>query len=366
MDRAIVMLPIHGAHARRRVHLRPIVAMDTVTLHSALPEVAAGAPPPEWLHLVPAGTVRGIDGRGPYTLAAPASVITASMAGGKIAIDENHAIDHAKKSGIPSPARGWVDRMEARADGVWGHVEWTPSGAALMAERAYRGLSPAMEVTLQGSVLRVLRASLTNAPNLGELTTLHSKQDADMDIAALRAALGLPDTADEAACLARVRENATVVSAHSQAVKAIADAAGVTAADERGLITALQTQRASSGDLVGKVTTLQTELTTLQTERARDKAVTFVDGAIKAGKPIAPLRDHYIARHAQDAASVELEVGKLASINAGGVTQEQVTLQAAAGDGMGELTADDHAVAAKMGIDPKKFAEHKAKMKGSK
>ena len=337
--------------------------MNTVTLHTALPD---SAEVPEWLHLVPAGTVRGVDGRGPYTLANAAAVIAASMASGKIAIDENHAIDVTRTTGGACPARGWIDRMEDRPDGIWGHVEWTPPGRQLMEDRAYRGISPVMQHTAAGVISRVMRAGLSNAPNLTQLTTLHTQQDTSMDIATLRTALGLPETADETAILDRVRENATTASAHSQAITAIAAAAGVTATDKDGLVTALQTQRAGSGDLVGKITTLQTELGTLQGERAREKATAFVDGAIKAGKPIAPLRDHYITRHTQDAASVELEIGKLASINAGGITPAQQQSQhAAEGDGMAELTGDDMTVAKKMDLDPKAMAKHKAKM-GSK
>ena len=50
------------------------------------------------------------------------------------------------------------------------------------------------------------------------------------------------------------------------------------------------------------------------------------------------------------------------------MTTEQIALNAAdAGDGMAELTADDHKVAKRMGLDPKKLAEHKsAKMKAGK
>ena len=262
--------------------------MDTVTLHSALPDVVAGAPPPEWLHLVPSGTFRGVDGRGPWRLGDVQTVINASMAAGPLPICENHATDLGRTTGIPSPARGWIDRMEARADGLWGHVEWTPTGAQLVTERAYRGTSPVMMHTPDGVISRVLRSTLTNVPNLAGLSTLHSQQETetDMDIAVLRTALGLPDNADEAAVLARVRENALSTTAHSQAITAIAAAAGVTATDQGGLITALQTQRASAVS-PETVVTLQSQLNTLQAERAREKAVAFVDGAIKAGKPVA-------------------------------------------------------------------------------
>ena len=36
-----------------------------------------------------------------------------------------------------STARGWIVNLEARDDGLWGQVEWTAHGSALMADKAY-------------------------------------------------------------------------------------------------------------------------------------------------------------------------------------------------------------------------------------
>jgi phage I-like protein len=322
--------------------------------HSALPEDAT---PPEWVQLVPAGVFKGQDGRGPYRLANPAAVIRASMEGGaKLPIDENHATDAAMKSGQPSPARGWIVELQTRADGIWGRVEWTPSGVQLMTERAYRGISPVFEHDKHGVVLRVLRAALTNTPNLTQLASLNSSnQGTQMDPIALRKALGLPDTADEAAILAAVTANATAVSAHAAQLAAIATAAGAPAgADAATLVTALQTQRAAAVS-PETVVTLQTQLATLQADRAREKAVAFVDGAIRAGKPINPVRDTYIAQHIANPTQTEALINALPSIHAGGV---EVALHDAQ-DGDPGLTAVERQTCAKMGLDPKKFAEQK-------
>ncbi len=129
---------------------------------------------PEWVQLAPAGTFSGQDGRGPYRLRDPQAVIAASLAGGRIPIDENHATDLLAPKGEPSPARGWIVGMEARADGLWGRVEWTPSGRTLLTERAYRGISPVFATDPNGTVHRILRAALTNTPNLPQLATLNS------------------------------------------------------------------------------------------------------------------------------------------------------------------------------------------------
>lgn len=332
-----------------------------ITLHSLLPPDGAAL---DWVHLVPAGQFRGVDGRGPYRLDDAQAVIHASMAGGKIPIDENHAIDLAAPQGGASPARGWITGMDARADGIWGHVEWTPTGAALMAERAYRGLSPALLHDAGGRVTRVLRAALVNVPNL-PLHTLHH-QETGMDlITQLRQALGLPDTADEAAVLTAARGAATTASTHAAQIAAIATAAGVQAADSNGLVTALQAQRtsATAADQLGReVVALQSQLNALSNERARERAVAFLDAQIAAGKPVSPtLREHYITRHMADAASVEKELGAMVSLHAGGLggrsVLENVELHAADG-----LTPEERRVAEKMNLDPKKFAEQKKKV----
>ena len=96
--------------------------LPAVHLFSALPAGSTGQGP-EWVHLIPAGTFSGADGRGPYTLHNPEAVITASIAAGKLPIDENHAIDLAAPKGGPSPARGWIVELQSRTDGLWGKVE---------------------------------------------------------------------------------------------------------------------------------------------------------------------------------------------------------------------------------------------------
>jgi phage I-like protein len=320
----------------------------------------AGAGAPEWVHLVPAGTFKGLDGRGPYKLADAEAVIKASMADGKLPIDENHATDHAMKSGIPSPARGWIVELEARADGIHGRVEWTDTGKQMMAEGAYRGISPVFVHDKAGVVLRVLRAALTNTPNLADLEKLHSQRETGMDLVQLRKTLGLAENADETAIAAAITANAQAVATHTQQLSSIATAAGLaTNLAPDALVTALQARQTAASDadkLAGQVVSLQTQLSTLEAERKTERATSFVEAAIKAGKPITPLRDHYIARHIADAAAVEKEINALHSINAGGVT-----LNAQGEPDGDEPTASEKMVASKMGVDVKGLVAQRKK-----
>jgi len=274
--------------------------------------------PPEWVHLIPSGTFTGVDGRGPYMLSSAAAVIAASMpTGRKLPIDINHAIDIVSDQGKPTPAQAWIVALEARDDGLWGRVEWTPEGIWAMASKAYGFLSPVFAHTKEApfQVLKLLRAALTNNPNL-TLTALHNREDKAM-LEHLRKLLGLPETADEAAVMAAATALHTAQTAHAATMARVAEAAGV-AANTTGdaLVTAIQSakttpagdQAAEIAQLKGQVTALHNQLTGYVQVTSLDKATHTIDQAIKDGKVIPALRDHYIARHVKDSAEVEKEI----------------------------------------------------------
>jgi phage I-like protein len=330
--------------------------MQTVRYYNSLP-VSQPGQVPDWIELVPAGPFKGVDGRGPWIIKNSAAVIARSMADGKLPLDENHSTDLAAPEGLPSPARGWIVEMEERNGAIWGRVDWNESGKQLMIDRAYRGISPVFTRDPNtGEINQVLRASLNNTPNIAALHSLHSQQENPLDPKELRAIFGLPETADDAAVLNAAREARAAQVALPQHIAAIANAAGLTATDPTVLVTELQTARAAAGntgELAGKVVRLETELNTVRADRAREKAVSFVDGAITAGKPIASLRDHYITRHIADAAAVEREIGALVSINVGGMPAGHRNSDDAGGD---DATEMESAIATTMGLDPKKLA----------
>lgn len=139
-------------------------------------ELASGLAP-EWVHLIPSGHFQGRDGRGPYLLADPQAVIAATLAhqgGADAPIDYDHQTYRSAENGQPAPAAGWFKEFQARADGIWGRVEWTAKAAEHLKNREYRYLSPAFVHDEPGNVLRIEGAGLVNNPNL-ELTALASK-----------------------------------------------------------------------------------------------------------------------------------------------------------------------------------------------
>lgn len=344
--------------------VRPMPDSLPLALCAAQPIPDGG--PPAAIHLLPAGVIRTVDGRGPYRVPDPAA-LAGSLSGERLPIDENHATDLAAPHGGPSPARGWIVGLEARQDGIWGRVEWTEAGKALVADRAYRGISPVIVHDAAGNVTGILRASLINTPNLRGLTALHSSELQTMDLADLRKALGLPDTADGPACLAAIGKlTGAAAGAQSALLAPIAKAAGLAATADGAAVLQAVTALADPAKMVpaAQVAALQTQFTALQTQVLRDKAEAFVDGAVKAGRVgLKPLRDHYIARHMADAAAVEKEIGAMPVLQ--GRTPASAAPPAAPLDKDGKpalpaLDENEAKIMALLGVDPEKARAQKA------
>lgn len=320
------------------LHAASSVALDTAAAFVAIN--AEQGVPSEIMVLPPGGVIQTVDGRGPYQVADYARLANESLAaaGGKLPIDENHAIDLAGPHGGPSPARGWITGLHARADGLFATVEWTESGKALVADKAYRGISPVFRHTDKGQVTRLLRASLTNVPNLRGQSALHA-EGADMEavLAKLKQMLGLSNDAKEediwrslsAVIDAAAAEKAQRAVAMQAALTPIAKAAGLKDdADATAIaaaVTTLATESKGDGKTVAalqaELVTVTEKLNTLQTGIATERATAFVDGAIREGRVgVKPLRDHYIARHAQDPAAVEKEIGAFPIVGRSGAS----------------------------------------------
>ncbi len=323
--------------------------------------------PPEWVHLIPTGTFTGSDGRGPFVLSSPEGLIAASVRPGrKLPIDINHAIDLQANQGKATPAVGWIDVLESRDDGIWGHVEWTPEGRWLWASKSYGYLSPVFTHTKDAphSVIQLLRAALTNNPNL-TLTALHNKQETAM-LEQLRAALGLPETATEAEILAAVASAHSAQQAGVALMNRLTEATGLAAnSDAEAIVTAIQSRgkvsatEAENAELRSQLVSLNANFTQLATTMARDKAETTIDTAIAAGKVVPALRDHMIARHMKNPAEVEAEIKLLPSINAGGLGGRVLPE-----NGGTVLAPEADQVMAQMGLDPKAFGDHHKALHG--
>lgn len=325
-----------------------------------LPAAAENAAP-DWIQLLPGGgVIQTSDNRGPYRVADPAAIVAAAS-GRALPVDENHAIDIKAARGESTPAVGRIVELQARDDGsIWGRAEWNRTGQELMADRAYVGISPVITHDGNKVITGILRASLTNKPNLRGMTALHMEKD-DMSLSAVAKALGLAENAGEEQVLAAIGglKPAAELTALQSQLGEIGVALGVAQdASVTDVLSAAKT--AGTADHKTVIVSLQADLTSvtnqlnsLKGEAAKGKAEAFIDGEIKRGRVgVKPLRDHYIAMHMEDAARVEKEIIALPILgNGGSIVPAQV-----AKDGEVALQSAHIDAARALGIDPKDYA----------
>lgn len=256
---------------------------------------AAAAGEDQWVQLLPLGEFQGRDGRGPYNLATrkvAEAVINASLrhhGEADIVVDYDHQSDFAAKPTIggQAPAAGWITELAARDDGIWGRVEWTDAAAEKLRTREYRYLSPVFTFDrATGAIQRILRAGLTNSPNL-HLKAVASADMSNPDhLAELRSIFGLTDGADMAA---------------------IVEAARAAAAKE---INAVDPSRFVPIETLEQVTA---ELNRLGSKGVSAEAATIaVNSACESGKLPPMLRDWGVELCQQDRAAFDTFIGKTA------------------------------------------------------
>jgi phage I-like protein len=295
-----------------------------------LPNVAEA---PEWVHLLPTakGQITTFDGRGPYVIEDAAAVIQASMAEPRgIPVDENHSTNLAAPQGREAPARGWITAMEARADGIWGQVDWTATGRALMADRAYRGVSPVFILNADGrSLARISVVSLVNKPNLRGLASLH--QENDVDMSKIAKALGLADDATEDAILAKIA--------------AMADKKPDAA------MTAMQSAMTEIGTALVALQAQVAELTKTG-KRAASEAYVDAEMAKKRAGLNATSREDYVALHMEQPDVAKKLIEAMPMLGTSHAAQAPVV---DAGGKLTALNAEQTRAAALLGIPPETY-----------
>lgn len=318
---------------------------------------------PEWVHLLPTakGKVQTIDQRGPYDVQDAEAIIAASFADQpKLQIDENHAEDLKSGKGEPSPARGWITELQARADGIWGKVEWTGTGRALVADKAYRAMSPVILHDKAKRVIAILRASLVNRPNFRGLATLN--QETSMDpMAQMAGALGLSEGASADDILAAIKALKDKKPEGEPAMQAALSEIGVAFglgedAKPEAIVAAANLAKGGKDQLVAlqsQVTDLTTQLTALQSSDKRKAAEAFIDKAIadrRAGVNAAN-RETMISLHMSDKDTAEKLVTGMPMLTATGT----VATPPAAKDGVVSLNAAQTEACAALGLSEEDY-----------
>jgi len=308
---------------------------------------------PARITLVPPDkTVKGRDGR-EWKNPNPKQVALNSTARlSLLPIDENHSTDLAAPKGGSSPAFGWMKNLCADASGaICADVEWTERGREALAKKEYRFISPVFLHNEKGEINCILRAALTNSPNLN-LPALNSEQAKNNNLEVsmnreLLAALGLPDTATEAAALAAAKSlNASKAAASAQTDRTAVD---LTAYAPRADLNAMEARAVAA----------EKQLADLNAAQLKKDAEAAVDGAIKNRKFAPASRAEYLALCSTQAG---LEAFKrLAAVSPaiiGTETQVPDGAPPAAGSGTA-LNAEEAGIAKAMGYSEEEFKKLK-------
>ena len=320
------------------------MTMTQRTIHLAGLALNAAGGVPEWIQLTPAGPdVVGRDGRS-WRLSDPARVaaltVAASAASQGIVIDIDH-VSETLPAGSPAPAQGWIEAVEVRDGALWGRANWNVSGRALMEAEAYRFVSPAFLFDKTSREIgRLTSVALTHKPNL-TMQALNSQDDETEETVqmdkAICEALGLAATATAADVVV------AITALKAEQAKALNAAAHP---DPERFV-----PRADHDLALNRITAFEAD------EKARAEAAinAAVDAAVAAGK-IAPASKEY---HVATCKAVGLDKFKAMV----GAMPALTTLPKPAGAqsaGTSDLSAEEVAVCAQLGIDPADFAKTKA------
>jgi len=322
--------------------------------------------------LMPSGDINADDGR-KFKNANTADVVKASAAKIDLVIDYEHQTDYAKQNGQPAPAAGWIKELAARADGIWGRVEWTDKAKAYLAAKEFRYLSPTFLHDKAGNVQRILRAALLNSPAIHELPALAKSQQTGTDPMDVEQYLAL--------CQALGLAEGTAVDAVIKTAKAAQTVATEAADTTAALCSSLDLdQNASVEDVTAAVTSLKATATataidnggtpdpaqfvsmaafqeqsgalkTLQDTIAAATANDVVEKAMAAGKVTPANRDWALALARTDPGSFDDFVKNAPVIIAPGTATPSgdITAKATA------LDADEKSMCAAMSISEEQF-----------
>ena len=332
--------------------------------------VALGGSP--LVKIIPKGTFAPTDNRTDHGVpawtltAALAKELMASLAGRDtdIVVDYEHASLKAAEHGRPNPAAGWIERYEWDDEqGLMAEIKWTDKAAQMIADKAYRYLSPVLLYNAAGEVKGLHSVALTNTPALdGMALAALSKQinpdqpdeGTPMNKEALIKLLGLAADADEQAI--------------NQALQALQESAGGKSIAE--LLAAPKDtppaeppktpegkqpeDAAELAELKAQVAALSKQLTALEVGGASD-------GLIAAALSDGRLLPHQEA-DARKLAAADPQAFKnlmAGSLALAALSKSQTGGKGGAADNAPALSAEEQAVAAQLGISAADYQKAK-------
>ncbi|MDR0455400.1 MAG: phage protease [Treponema sp.] len=254
---------------------------------------------PTSIELIPAGAeIKGRDGR-KWKKSDPQRVILNSMNRlPRLVIDENHSTDLAAPKGGSSPAMGWMTNLRTGENGsIWADVEWTKRGSQAILNKEYSFISPVFLHDDQSEITVVLRAGLTNSPNL-QLPALNSEHSSEPEKnntevsmnKELCAALGLSATATEAEAIA-----AAIALQSKAALNAAKPGTAQTQTDTSKADLAAYAPRADLNAMEARAVAAEKQLADLNAAKIKQEAEAAVDEAIRNRKIAPASKAEYLA-----------------------------------------------------------------------
>lgn len=118
--------------------------------------------PTEWIRILPVGRVELRDQRQPFEIT-PADMEDIIKKFRADQIDLVVDYQHQSLGDGEAPAAGWITDMEARSDGLYCRVNWTPKAEKAIKNQEFRYYSPVIKVSRP---MELKNAGLTNTPAL--------------------------------------------------------------------------------------------------------------------------------------------------------------------------------------------------------
>jgi phage I-like protein len=319
--------------------------MEKVLLNLLTP-----AKPPEWIKILPVGQVNLGDNRPPFFTELE-SLVNAAEYWQERNIDMVIDYEHQTMTGTEAPAAGWIKELDAREDGLWARVDWTPNAYDRIMNREYRYISPVIELDDKRNFTGLLNVALTNYPAINDLNPLTLKKETVKENDRVRGKLlEILNLKTET----REGEILNVVKHGRQAVEFLEDLGellGVkpNASEIKGAVLALK----ASPDVIVR---LQGEVDQLCAERISDKAEKALELALRAGKITPAMKDWALEYAKNDPSGFEVYVAKAPKIVPVG---DNLSGYQGKDDSGETLTLEDKKMAALMGISEEIFLESK-------
>ncbi len=254
-------------------------------LATASADPAAPGQAPSTIKLAPAGRVQTRDGR---AFEFDPAMLVARFE--KDAVDIPVDLEHSLSSFLGDKGRGavgWISRLEAREDGLYGEVTWLAPGLEALAARTHRYVSPTFRHDAFGKATWLHSAALVAAPALS------------MPALASAVATGHPDHDDQ--------ENDPMNAETFARLAALAGLSSAVTVEEAAMLAALEAKMAEGVAAAETLATLRTEHEALQASVRKGRVDAMLGAALSAKKIFPAERERFERLAATDEGLAEVE-----------------------------------------------------------